>query len=580
MSEMNKRLNYFTAIQFLGKYIKAYRKNFIMFYVGWMIDSLLTLIIPILFGVMIDEIVYYQNVNTFFKLAFVFLVCVLFSVGMYFGIYAQHSYLMGMFTFSIRRDVFAHMQKCDAQTMANISSGELMTIMLNYPGECMHFIIRNIIHYVNCILMIVLYSAYLLKIEWHIGCVAILTGILSVVMNTIFKRKIRNLSDKEREQYGKCSGWIYEILGAIRDIRLLGAKNRVDILFEDKQRKLFTTGRKAELFDLHAKKLLGLFNLLVKLTIYTLAAITIVQGNMTLGIFTVVMKLYEKLTKYIENFSYYYLDAQMRISYIQKVYDFLHTPTEKEGKNNLQIIEGDICLKNISFGYEDREYLLENISLHITPGERVAIVGKSGCGKTTLAQMLVGFYQPQAGKIEIDGQCLAECNLKSIRKNIGFVQQDVLVFDGTIKQNLLLGKKKASEEELITACKKAGLYDFVLTLEKGLDTVIGSTGLGLSGGQKQRIAIARIYLRNPAIIIFDEATSALDQETEWAIQDFWDKALEGKTTIIITHRQSSVMLCNRVFILEDKRIVEEGSPALLAAKSSKFRTLFAINGGV
>ena len=206
----------------------------------------------------------------------------------------------------------------------------------------------------------------------------------------------------------------------------------------------------------------------------------------------------------------------------------------------------------------------------------MALVGKSGCGKTTLARLLVGFYRPQEGMIAIDGQRLDACALDSVREEIGYVQQDVLVFDGSIRQNLLMGNRHAEEEQLIRAYEEAGLAPFIESLPDGLDTIIGSKGMGLSGGQKQRLAIARIYLKNPKILIFDEATSALDSETESAIHQAWRKVLTGKTALVIAHRQSSVMLCDRCTILENGQVAETGIPARMAVESERFRTLFAM----
>jgi ABC-type multidrug transport system fused ATPase/permease subunit len=190
--------------------------------------------------------------------------------------------------------------------------------------------------------------------------------------------------------------------------------------------------------------------------------------------------------------------------------------------------------------------------------------------------MLLGFYPAQSGSISIDGQNLSECSLKSIRQSIGMVSQDVLLFDGSIKENLLLGKPKATNDEIISALTKAGIWEFISSLPEDIDTVIGSKGIGLSGGQKQRIAIARIYLRNPPILIFDEATSSLDSETEEQIHQAWEAMLTGRTSIIIAHRQSSVMMCDRAAVMENGKIVDLGVPGELEKTSASFQELFAL----
>jgi ABC-type bacteriocin/lantibiotic exporter with double-glycine peptidase domain len=273
-----------------------------------------------------------------------------------------------------------------------------------------------------------------------------------------------------------------------------------------------------------------------------------------------------------------YLDAQNRISYIQRIYDFMHSPTEDtwEGKNELIITEGNISFYNINFAYNKSNIVLDDFSIDIKAKERFALIGKSGCGKTTLAYMLIGFYRPQNGYIEIDGQKLSDCTLKSIRDNIGIIQQDILLFDGTIKENLLLGNKKASDDDIASACQRAGIWDFISSLPNTIDTIIGTNGIGLSGGQKQRIAIARIYLKNPKIIIFDEATSSLDSKTEEQIYESWKSLLSGRTSIIIAHRQSSVMLCEKAAIVENGKISDIGIPSEMAENNENFKILFAL----
>ena len=236
---MKDKLNYFSAINFLSRYMKDYKKHFFMFYFGWFFDSILTLVMPILFGIMIDEIVYYQNLSAFLQIALTFLVCVLFSGVLYFLIYAQHAYLMNMYVFSIRKDVFSHFQKCKAQYLTNMSTGELLATFQDYSEECMHFVIRNIIHTINGILLIVLYAVYLVIIDWRIGAIALSTAIFSVFINTRFQGKIRRLGSEERELYGKHISWIYEIFTGMRDIRMLGARDKVEDTCETEQKGLY-----------------------------------------------------------------------------------------------------------------------------------------------------------------------------------------------------------------------------------------------------------------------------------------------------------------------------------------------------
>ena len=578
---MSEKLSYFGAIRFLSKYIRKHRQNFFMFYFGWLFDSILSIAMPILFGIMIDEIVYYQNVRTFVIIAVLFVVLTVFSCMMYFFIYAQHSYLMNMYVFDIRKDLFTHLQKCDAQYMSGLASGDFITTIQRYSMECMHFVIRNMIHTTNYTLMIIAYSVYLLFIDWRIGIFAIMAAPVSTYINTKFGKKIRSLGDAQREHYGVYSGWIFEVLSALRDIRVLNAKSKVDELFENNHKKMFSTAIQSRLKSITAENIISFSNLTIQMSIFLIAGYSAIWGNTTVGLLTIIISFYASLTSLTNMLSSTYLDAQDRISYIQRIYDFLHSPTEDTwtGSIDLTIKDGNIKFEGITFSYEGQEATINNLNLIVGAGERFALIGKSGGGKTTLAYMLVGFYRPQYGSISIDEQKLMDCNLKSIRNGIGLVRQDVLLFDGTIRENVLFGKLNASEADVIDACKSAGLWSFIESLPAMLDTVVGTKGVNVSGGQKQRIAIARIYLKNPKIIIFDEATSSLDDETEAVIHEAWTKVLAGRTSIIIAHRQSSVMLCDRAAIIDNGHIIEIGAPNEMAQKSENFKTLFAINRG-
>lgn len=399
---MKKKLHYFDAIRFLARYMKAYKKNFIMFYAGWLTDSVLAIVMPVLFGIMIDEVVYYRNLDCFVRVALVFLLCILFSGGLYFLLYAQHGYLMNMFVFSVRRDVFGHLQKCDAQYLTGASTGEILAVLQEYPSECMHFIIRNMIHLYNGILMAVLYGVYLVIIDWRIGLIAFFSAALCVVVNIWFKEKIGDLGQKERKAYGEYISWMYEVITALRDIRMLGSQGKIERQYGEKQEAVFQTGIKSSILVLTSQNATAFVGLSIRLLIYAISAYLAAGGNITLGTLTVIFSFYEKFSHKIGQISQNILDAKKRVAYIQCIYDFLLTKEEPEGTANLHIVQGGIEFSNLSFGYEDCQEVLTDITFTVQPGEHVAVVGKSGCGKTTLAYLLVGFYRAKEGFIAVD----------------------------------------------------------------------------------------------------------------------------------------------------------------------------------
>ena len=575
---MREKLSYFGALKYLSKYIVKYKSNFICFYIGWLLDTILAISMPILFGIMIDQIVYYQEVHTFIQISILFVVLSVFSCILYFFIYAQHHYLMSMYTFDIKIDMFDHFMKCDAAYMGNMAAGDTLVTIQNYAIECMHFVIRNLCHLVNVVLCAIAVAIYLLIIDWRIGIVAIAISPISAIVNKKIGKRVRDKGEEQRLVYGNYISWIFEMAAAFRDLRIVGLQKKAVKDFGNENVKVFNIETENGILKYVGDFFLKLFNLTIRLVIFFLAGYAAVKGNITVGLLTVVISFYEFLVSKVEYISSSYLDSQERIAYIQHIYDFMQIPVEKrEGKSELKIVKGEIKFENVDFSYPNSSRILSNLNLKINPGEKLGLVGLSGSGKTTLAYMLVGFYRPNKGNISIDEQNIADVSLKTLRKEIGLVQQKAILFNGTIRENILLGKQDATEQEIVQSCIQAGIWEFINSLPNKLDTFVGKDGTGVSGGQRQRIAMARIYLKNPSIIIFDEATASLDAETEEVIHSEWKKVLDQRTAIIISHRKTSLMLCNRIAVLENGHIVEVGATNEMMINSLKFKTIFAMN---
>ena len=242
---------------------------------------------------------------------------------------------------------------------------------------------------------------------------------------------------------------------------------------------------------------------------------------------------------------------------------------------DLTQVRGHVEFQDVSFRYqEDHQYVVKNLSLEIQAGEYVALVGSSGVGKTTLCSLIPRFYEVTAGKILLDGQDIRDVTLRSLRSNIGIVQQDVYLFAGTVADNIGYGKRDARRQEIIEAAKQAHAHDFIMALPDGYDTDIGQRGVRLSGGQKQRLSIARVFLKNPPVIIFDEATSALDNESEKAVQDSLEKLADNRTTLVIAHRLSTIRNAQRIVVLSDTGIGEQGTHAELLALNGVYANLY------
>ena len=249
---------------------------------------------------------------------------------------------------------------------------------------------------------------------------------------------------------------------------------------------------------------------------------------------------------------------------------------DDEDAEEVDKLEGHIELRNVTYGYDDEADVLDDVSLNIEKGKTYALVGPSGGGKTTICHLIPHFYNVEKGEIFLDGKEIHKITMESLRKNIGIVQQDVYLFNSSIKENILYGRLDATDEEVYEAAKRANIHDYVMTLEKGYDTVIGERGVKLSGGQKQRLSIARVFLKNPSILILDEATSALDNTTEILIQQALDELCKGRTTLVVAHRLSTIKNADEIAVVAEGKIKEKGTHDELLAKGGMYADLYKL----
>ena len=573
------KMTFWGAVKFINGFLDKLHFKLALFYFGWLFDTVAEVVTPVLFSVMVNQIVYYRNLSLFIVIGIVFFALSVFTSVLYFLLYEMYGIFWNELIYRMRCRMFSVVLKMDAKAMLDSNYGDIAQLIQWKVMECVHFIVRNIVHNINNYFRIVACLMISFLIDPWIALIMVFMVPVSVFVSWKFGKKIRRERDRNQAVYGRYLSWLYEVFQALKDIRLLGAENRVRKIFYKHQETMIETDINASVETLKAENIIANVNTWIQMVLYAVLAVLAVYQGVSIGSVIVILTYFDSLTDALENVSSRYMDAQERISVIERIKDFMERPVVEASHRNeeLSVKDGEIEFQDISFAYPGKEPVLHRFSLKIEKGEKIALAGESGCGKTTLSYLLLGFYNVDKGRIMIDHMDTAACTLESIRSNIGVVQQDVLIFDGTIRYNIMLGNEKATEEEFMKACKAAGVYDFVMEMENKFDTLLGREGRQLSGGQKQRIAIARIYLKDPSIIVFDEATASLDIETEEQIHGAWKEVLKNRTSIIIAHRQSSVMLCDRVVILRGGQVVETGTPRDLEQTSEEFRTLFAIS---
>ena len=477
----------------------------------------------------------------------------------------------------MRRKAFDHLQKLSFGFFDNVKTGHLvarLTKDLEEIGEVAHHGPEDVF-----IAVMTLIGAFALMV-WVHWPLALITAAILPVAALITALYGRRMTATFRAIYGRVGDFNARIEENVGGIRVVQAFTN-----EDHERRLFAENNagyvkaKLDAYRIMAasSSLSYLSMRFVQVVVMLAGAWFVVRGELTAGGFVGFLLLLNVFFQPLQMINAVIEMYPKGIAGFQRYTQFLDTRpdiADRAGAREAGRLSGAIDYRGVRFGYARGRPVLDDLSLSIRAGETVAFVGPSGAGKTTICSLLPRFYEVEAGAITIDGVDIRDMTLRSLRSNIGIVSQDVFLFAGTIRENIAYGRLDATEEEIVEAARRARLESVIAALPDGLDTVIGERGVKLSGGQKQRLAIARIFLRNPPILILDEATSALDTETERAIQQSLAELSQGRTTLVIAHRLATIANADRILVVEDGRIVEQGGHAeLLGRKHGRYRAL-------
>jgi ATP-binding cassette subfamily B protein len=478
----------------------------------------------------------------------------------------------------MRTELFDHYQKLSFSFYDEQRTGQLMTRLTTdvfWLAELFHHVPEDV--FISLLKFIGAF-AILINVNVELTIIVFLFLPLMAVYAFYFSRRMMRALRISRDRIGDINAQLEDSLAGIRVVKSFTNEDIESRKFAYANRRFVDSRGAAYKSEAYFSSGFVAFPQLIIITVVVVGGIGIVGGSLDLAdLLTYLMFvaiLFESVQR-LSNFTWWVQDGVAGFNRYMEVLEVQPDIEDSPDAAELRHVQGHIQFQEVSFKYrQDHDYVVKNISLDIRIGEYVALVGSSGVGKTTLCSLIPRFYELTEGRILIDDQDIRDVTLRSLRRNIGIVQQDVYLFAGTVSENIHYGKLDATMDEIVAAAKKANAHDFIMTLPDGYDTDIGQRGVKLSGGQKQRLSIARVFLKNPPIIIFDEATSALDNESEKAIQDSLEKLTNNRTMLVIAHRLSTVRNAQRIVVLTENGIEEQGTHEELIALGGAYANLY------
>ncbi len=480
----------------------------------------------------------------------------------------------------MRRDLFNHLQKLPFSYYDNAKVGQIMSRVTSDLFDVTEFSHHCPEEFFIGSIKIIGSFIILSGINFYLTLLIFLLLPLMLISAVVFRKKMKNAFKKQREQIGELNSDLEDSLLGIRVVKSFANEDIEREKFEKGNRKFLDTKK-------HAYKYMALFQAgtrffdgVMYIGVIVIGSIFMANGYINSADLIAYLLYIQTLITSIRRVVEFTEQFQKGITGIERFYEIMDEPVlieDSDFSHDVEKLNGEIELRDVRFRYnENGTDVLNHINLHINPGENIAIVGPSGGGKSTLCNLIPRFYDIADGKIYIDGIDIHDITLKSLRSNIGTVQQDVYLFSGSVYDNIVYGKPGATRAEVEEAAKAAGAHEFITELPDGYDTYVGERGVKLSGGQKQRISIARVFLKNPPILILDEATSALDNESEYLVQKSLEKLSQNRTTFTIAHRLTTIKNAGRILVLTQDGIAEEGTHEELISKGGVYSKLYSL----
>lgn len=564
-------------------YYKPYKKMFYMDMLCAFTLSLIDLMFPIIVSFMLNNVYIKERSEILKYVTLIGTGLLLMYIVRYFCQYyiTSWGHIMGArMEADMRSDIFNHLQKLSFSYYDNTNTGKLMSRIVTDLFDISELAHHGPEDLFISLLKIVGSFMILMSIDARITIILLFITLFMIYSSLFYNKKMRAVFKNNREKIANVNAQIQDSLSGIRVVKSFSNEEIENKKFEIGNDAFLQT--KENSYTIMGKffSMNGFFQGILYLSVVIFGGIFISNGSFQakdLMVYILYINIFLNPIDKLVNFTEQY---QKGITGFERFLEVINTHPDiidKKDAIELENPKGEIILENVSFSYDNRNSVLKNINISMEAGKTVAIVGPSGSGKTTFCSIIPRFYEVDEGSVKIDGIDIRDIKIKSLRSNIGIVQQDVYMFAGTIRENIAYGDTKATDEQIIEAAKMANAHEFIMGLEEGYDTYVGERGVKLSGGQKQRISIARVFLKNPQILILDEATSALDNESERLIQKSLELLSKNRTTIVIAHRLSTIRNADEIIVLTDEGVKERGNHDELMNKKGEYMNLYNID---